>query len=183
MAGFRFEVGVEGLAAAYRMARAVKNLGEDTTPLLAIAGAILERSTISRFERGVGPGGIPWPVSRRVAKHGGKTLIDTGDLVGSISTALSPNEVVVGSRGLKVKEKLVNQTGSHRQSVVLAHRRMITSAFGVPLPGGPREVNVRAHGRITNIPARPFLGVDDQDRDDLADAWNEYLRSLFDGDS
>jgi phage gpG-like protein len=178
--GFSARVDVTGLENAQRIAQRVRNLGADTAPLLQIAGSILEASTVRRFSTESGPGGIPWPKSKRAKRDGGKTLTDTADLRDSIRYELRPGEVTIGSDGLKNPVKaLANQFGSRRQTVVLAHMRTVNSAFGVPLPGGPRSVNVRAHGRITNLPARPFVGVDAQDRDDLSDAWLDYLRSLF----
>lgn len=188
MAGFAASVDVTGLENAQRVARRVRNLGEDPRPLLEIAGSILEASTIRRFQEEKGPGGIPWPKSKAALGtaprasgkvSAGKTLTDTGDLRDSIRYEVRANEVEVGSDGLKNPVKaLANQFGSNRQSVVLAHTRVIRSAFGIPLPE-PRAVSVRAHGRITNLPARPFVGVDDVDRRDLTDAWLDYLKGLF----
>jgi phage gpG-like protein len=192
VAGFETRIDVVGLEAAQRVAQRVYNLGEDTEPLLAIAGSILEASTIRRFDTESGPGGIPWPKSRRaggysVGRRGprqprgtiGKTLTDTGDLRDSIRYELRPGEVEVGADGLKNPVKAIaNQLGSHRQTVVVGHTRTIRSAFGVELEEA-KVVRVRPHGRITNLPARPFVGVDDQDRDDLGDAWSDYLIGLL----
>jgi len=194
MAGFSAEVEVHGLDDALRVARRLTNLGEHPAPLLGIAGAVLEASTLRRFDEEKGPGGVPWPKSRRaggfsVGRRGprqpraglGKTLTDTGDLRDSIRYEVRDNEVEIGSDGLKNPVKaLANQFGSHRQTVVVRHTRTINSAFGVPLPK-PVTVTVRGHGRITNLPARPFIGIDDEDRRDLGEAWNDYLVSLFDG--
>ncbi len=186
------EVEVAGLDNARRIAKRVENLGEDPSVLLNIAGGILEASVIRRFDEERGPGGVVWPKSRRAGGYsvgrkgprqprgkGGKTLTDTGDLRDSIRFVVRPGEVEVGSDGLKNPVKaLANQFGSNRQAVVLAHTRTINEAFGVPLPS-PVTVNVRPHGRITNLPARPFIGVDDQDRDDIQDAWLDHLKGLF----
>jgi phage gpG-like protein len=185
--GFATQVDVEGLEDARRIARQVRNLGEEPRPLLEIAGSLLEASTIRRFQTGRGPGGVPWPQTKRqvrdaVGESGpnkAKILVDTGDLRDSIRYELRPDEVEVGSDGLKNPVKaLANQFGSNRQAVVLPHTRVITSAFGIPLPQ-PVTVRVRAHGRVTNLPARPFVGVDDEDRRDLVEAWLDHLRSLF----
>lgn len=189
MTGFSLDVRVTGLEDARRIAQRVRNLGEDPTPLLQIAGSILEASTIRRFQEEKGPGGIPWPKSKAALGQAprasgkispGKTLTDTGDLRDSIRYEVRPGEVEVGSDGLKNPVKAIaNQVGSNRQAVVLPHTRTIKSAFGVPLPGGAKTINVRAHGRVTNLPARPFVGIDDDDRRDVTDAWLDYLRSLF----
>lgn len=188
--GFSSTLEIEGLYNALATMRRVENLGEDPTPLLHIAASILEASVVRRFDEERGPGGIPWPPSKRalglaVGPNGprppGKTLTDTGDLRDSIRTEVRPGEVEVGSDGLKNPVKAIaNQFGSHRQAVVLGHTRTINSAFGVPLPA-PRTIEVRPHGMMTNLPARPFVGFDDDDERDLGEAFLDHLRGLFDG--
>lgn len=186
--GFHVGVEVHGLEEARRIARAVSNLGEDQQPLLAIAGSILEASTLRRFETESGPGGVPWPKSKAalglVKRASGKiapgrTLFDTGGLEGSVRHEVRPGEVEVGvdARTESATHAAAHQFGSHRQTVVVGHGRTINQAFGVPIAA--REVQVRPHGRVTNLPARPFVGVDDQDRADLNEAWLDHLRSLF----
>jgi len=188
MSGFSTRIDVQGLEGARRVAAKVRNLGADPTPLLEIAGSTLVQSTQDRFDTGRGVGGIPWPQTKRQVRKAvgasgpnkAKILVDTGALRSSIKYELRPGEVEVGSDGLENPVKaLANQFGSHRQTVVLGHTRTIRSAFGIPLPGGPKQVDVRAHGRITNLPARPFVGVDDDDRRTLMRGWISYLRSLF----
>lgn len=186
--GFYVEVEVHGLERARRIAQQVKNLGEDQQPLLAIAGSILEASTLNRFQTESGPGGVPWPKSQaalgKVPRASGKispgrTLFDLGGLEGSIRHEVRPGEVEVGvdARTESATHAAAHQFGSHVQSVVVGHTRTINQAFGVPIP--TRTINVRPHGRVTNLPARPFVGVDEQDRLDLTDAWHDHLRSLF----
>ncbi|PZO70948.1 MAG: hypothetical protein DI640_14675 [Sphingomonas taxi] len=187
MAGFTIRLETIAGAPELRQAiRKVRELGEDATPLMRLAAATFEASVERRFDTERGPGGIPWPKSRRAAglvkgKPAGKTLRDTGDLRGSIRTEVRPNEVEIGSDGLKNPVKAIaNQEGSHRQSVVLAHTRTINSAFGIPFPS-PKTVSIRAHGRMTNLPARPFIGFDEEDKRDLGDAWRDHLKGLFHG--
>ncbi len=191
MAGFSIRIEeITGIDSARLTLQRVANLGEDPTPLLQIAAGIFEASVLRRFDEEKGPGGIPWPKSRRalgeaVGKRGpqkpGKTLTNTGDLRDSIRTAIRPGEVEIGSDGLKNPVKAIaNQEGSHRQSVVVRHTRTINSAFGIPLPQ-PVTVDVRAHGRMTNLPARPFIGFDEDDKRDLGEAWLDHLRGLFNG--
>lgn len=177
--GWRVSVEVTGLEAARRVAARVRNLGEDQQPLLEIAGSVLEASTLARFDSGRGVGGVPWPESQRVKKFGGKTLVDKGGLEGSIRYELRPGEVEVGVDALteSAKNAAALQFGSNRQTVVLGHERVIDQAFGVPIP--VTVVNVRPHGRITNLPPRPFIGVDDEDRRDLGEAWLDHLKGLF----
>lgn len=188
--GFHFDVEVTGLSRAYAILRQVRNLGEDLRPLMAIAGGVLEASTLRRFDTGTGPGGVPWPPSKAALGlvprasgkiSPGKTLVDTGGLEGSVRHEVRPAEVEVGVDALTESARwaAAHQFGSKRQTVVVAHKRTINEAFGVPIP--PRVVEVRPHGRVTNLPARPFLGVDAEDRTDLEDAWRDHLKGLFNG--
>jgi phage gpG-like protein len=180
--GFAVQLDVKGLENARRIARRVRNLGEDPTPLLHIAGSVLESSTLRRFDTGRGVGGVPWPKSKRALRDGGKTLVDRGDLVSSVRFEVRPGEVEIGVDDLNKPPGVsaALQFGSHRQTVVLAHTRTINQAFGVPLPS-PREVRVRAHGRMTNLPPRPFIGVDAQDKRDITEEWLGHLRRLLNG--
>lgn len=181
---------VEGLERALRTLQRIRNLGADPRPLLEIAGAVLRDSILERFNNETGPDGIPWPKSRRalglVKRNGkpvpgGKTLQDTGDLRDSIRYEVRPGEVEVGADGLKNPVKAVaNQFGSRRPTVVGFHVRTINSAFGIPLPQ-PRQQFVSSHTRQTNLPARPFVGVNAADHDQLNEAWHDHLLGLFDG--
>lgn len=178
--GFSVRLEVTGIEDAQRIARRVRNLGENPRPLLEIAGSVLEASTARHFDEQRGPGGVPWPPSRRAIRQNGRTLFDRGDLYDSIRHEVRPAEVAIGFDDLNKAPGVVAALhfGSHRQTVVVGHQRTVNEAFGVPLPA-PRVQNVRPHGRMTNLPARPMIGVDDDDRRELHDAWLAHLRSLL----
>jgi len=185
--GFATTIAVEGLEKALTALRRIRDLGGDIIPFLEDARGILVASTLERFRTGRGPGGIPWkPTKRQRANAVGERgpnreaiLVRTGDLRGSIRGVVGANYVEVGSDGLKDPVKaLANQFGSHRQTVVVRHRRRQTMAFGAPLEP-PRDVLVRGHGRITNLPARPFVGVDDTDKAEIRQAWQERIIRTF----
>jgi phage gpG-like protein len=173
---------IKGLEGARRLFAKVRELGEDPQELLHIAGAVLEASVRARFDNGRGPFGVPWPVSRRAARDGGKTLVDTGGLEGSIRHEVRPGVLEIGVDALteSAKHAKSHQFGVNETVTVSAHSRTINEAFGVPLPG-PLTINVRNHSRAMQIPARPFLGVDDDDRRDVKEAWRDHLRTLFNG--
>jgi phage gpG-like protein len=186
--GFYFPVAVTGLDNARRTARQVRNLGEDTAPLLNIAGSILEASVLRRFDTGTGPRGVPWPPSKAAQGlaprasgrvSAGKTLVDTGGLEGSVRYEVRPGEVEIGvdARTESARHAAAHQFGSSRQAVVVGHTRTVTKIFGRTVP--PTVQQVRPHGRIMNLPARPFIGVDDDDRRDVEDAWLDHLRGLL----
>ncbi len=186
--GIRVEVEVKGLERARTIARQVRNLGEDLTPLLAIAGSILEASTRRRFDEERDPAGVPWPKSQAalgLARRAsgkispGRTLFDTGGLQGSIRHEVRPGEVEVGvdARTESARWAFVHQFGSSKAVSVGPHRRTINQAFGVPIPA--RVVEVRAFTRNMRIPRRAFIGINDEDRTDLEEGWRDHLRGLF----
>lgn len=176
--------GVEGLDRARAALGRLRELGGDLLPFMQDARTILVKNVLGRFEGGYGPGRIPWQPSRRAlglvkGKPGGRTLVDTSDLQDSIRGEATSTYVEVGSDGLKDPVKaLANQFGSHRQSVVVAHERTVTQAFGAPL-ASPTVQHVRAHGRITNLPARPFIGFDDQDVEEIKDVWQRRIIATY----
>lgn len=182
--GFRTTIDITGLDKPIAALVKLRELGADGTPFMRDARDTMVASILQRFETGKGPGGIPWKPSRRAlgkvkGKPSGRTLVDTEDLQDSIRGEFNSTTAEAGSDGLKSPVKaLANQFGSHRQSVVLAHKRRITVVFGAALRT-PREVNVRAHGRITNLPARPFVGVDDADIDQIKDLWQARIIATF----
>lgn len=186
----KLTVEVQGLEAARAVARQVAELGHDLTPLMAIAGSILEASTLRRFDEQHDPAGVPWPPSKAalgLARRAsgsispGRTLFDTGGLEGSIRHEVRPNEVEVGvdARTESAKWGYVHQFGFSGRVSVGPHTRRINQAFGVPIAA--REVAVRGHQRDMRIPRRAFLGVSAEDREDLKDAWTDHLQGLFHG--
>lgn len=173
---------IKGLAGARALFAKVRQLGENPDELLEIAGGILEASTRSRFDEGKGPGGIPWPPSRRAIRESGKTLVEFGGLLGSVRHAVTPGRLEVGVDALteSAKHAASHQFGVDSVIGISPHTRTINEAFGIPLPS-PRTVNVRSHVRKMRIPARPFLGVDENDRVDVKTEWKEHLRRLING--
>ncbi len=100
-------------------------------------GHYLVASTHRRFERERAPDGTPWLKSARAIAEGGQTLTNTGRLRGSIVHTLTD-----GGRGVEVGT-----------NVVYAAIHQFSGRAG--------------RGRRTKIPARPYLGVDEHDRDTI----------------
>jgi phage gpG-like protein len=165
------QIRVDKLPAARALFEKVREFGADPTGLLDIWGALLEASTRRRFDTGTAPGGVPWPPSIRAKLQGGKTLVDKGNLEGSIRYAVRPNELEVGIDGVGASSKFayVHQFGAH---IVPKEAK----ALRFPLPGGGFAVV-----SSVDIPARPFLGIDEDDKLDMKETGGEYLRSLIDG--
>ena len=101
-------------------------------------GRYLVASTLRRFERERAPDGSPWLKSARALAEGGQTLTDTGRLRGSIA-----HTVTDGGRAVEVGSKVL---------YAAIHQ------FG----------GRAGRGRRVTLPARPYLGIDDRDRDAIA---------------
>lgn len=79
---------------------------------MAEIGEMLTSSTVERFDTSTAPDGTAWPVSQRAEREGGKTLVDTGRLRGSIGYEASPSQVSVGSNLVYSRiHQLGGQTG------------------------------------------------------------------------
>lgn len=100
-------------------------------------GQYMVASVHRRFERERAPDGTPWLKSARAIAEGGQTLTDTGRLRGSIVHTLTD-----GGRGVEVGT-----------NVVYAAIHQLGGRAG--------------KGRRARIPARPYLGVDERDRDTI----------------
>lgn len=179
--GVKFTISTDSVAAR-RQIGILRRLGVDGAGILEQVGQVLTASAKNRITNtNKGPDGVPWPPSQRVRLHGGKTLYDKHNLENALRYEVQgADRVVIGVDGQSesAKNAAAHQFGSNRLTVVVGHTRTIHSAFGVPFPE-PRVVKVRPHARTTNIPARPFLGVDSDDRLDVREAVKNYVRTLF----
>ena len=122
-------------------------------------GGMLVVSTQHRFEEGRGPDGAVWPPSIRALAQGGKTLIDSARLMQSLTHNASDTGVEVGTNVLYAA---VHQLGAVIRPVSkpkLAFRLLGKSYF-------VDEVT---------IPARPFLGVDEDDEREILAIAADYL--------
>ena len=106
--------------------------------IMDLIGSYLVAATHRRFERERAPDGTPWLKSARAIAEGNRTLTDTGRLRGSIAHTLTD-----GGREVTV--------GSN---VLYAALHQFGGRAG--------------RGRRATIPARPYLGTDERDRDAIS---------------
>lgn len=101
-------------------------------------GRYLVASTLQRFERERAPDGSPWLKSARALAEGGQTLTDTGRLRGSIAHTVADGGHAV-EVGSQVLYAAIHQFGGRA-----------------------------GRGRRVTLRARPYLGIDERDRDAIA---------------
>lgn len=145
--------------------------GADLQPALQDIGEYLVVSTRDRFRDGVAPDGAPWaPNSPVTTARRGKGAAGKRPLIGEtrqLSTRIfyrvTAHTVEVGS---PLEYAAVHQFGAGKGQFGRSKRG---SKRG-PIPWG-------------DIPARPFLGLSDQDRSEVLDIIQEHLaRALGAGD-
>jgi phage virion morphogenesis protein len=133
-------------------------------PLIAI-GRYGKSSTQLRFRTETAPDGKRWAPSKRVQEEGGQTLRMTSRLRNSIQWEVDPAGV---SWGTNVAYAGVHQNGYQGSQRVRGHQRLVRQVFGKRLRAAVRA-NVRPFSRMMRIEARPFLGLNDQDRQAILD--------------
>ncbi|RJF70870.1 phage virion morphogenesis protein [Rhodopseudomonas palustris] len=174
-ASFRVEL-IETEAALAELGGYVAR-ARDPQGLFEQIGMSLVTSTQHRFETSVAPTGSPWPPSLRVQHEGGLTLVLTARLMRSISYVAKATGVEVGSN---VVYAAIHQFGGdiHQQprTAVLhfkTNKRTGQSRFAPPSKAD-RARKAEIGARTVHMPARPFLGLDDEDTREilrLADDW------------
>lgn len=165
MSGLSYSVdGTQEALAA--LASAQDALG-DATPMWDEIGGALTVSTQQNFERESSPDGNPWPQSLRVKHEGGKTLSDTRRLFGSITHEASSGGVAVGTN---VVYAAIHQTGGTIRAKTSKGLRFRVGGNG----GWVTKQSV-------TIPARPFLGLGEDDEKELTALAQDYLAAALGG--
>ncbi|WP_165184719.1 phage virion morphogenesis protein [Caulobacter soli] len=152
----------------------VRKLGT-LKPLMETVGSYLESSIESRFVRQVGPDGKRWKPSVRAQATGGMTLTDSRRLRDSITHNADDRSVAVGTN---VVYAAAHQFGLNRPVTIGEHNRLIHEAFGRPLRFGVWQT-VREHSVNPNIPARPFVGLDAEDVDEIQHLTIDYMGGVM----
>lgn len=157
MSGFTIKTEDAGVLSALR--RVAETLA-DPTPLAAEIAALGENSTRLRFRTQIAPDGSTWKPSLRAQITGGRTLTQDGHLSGSLSAR----------HGRDFAEWGVNRSydAIHQFGGVI--RPKTAKALRFQVAGGGFAVV-----QSVTMPARPYLGLSDDDRSDVLDAIERAL--------
>lgn len=155
------------------LGEAAKALQGRRKALLQDIGEAMVSSTIQRFQEGKGPDGKAWEPSARAWQQGlghsarkatakrkgrrakadsgrfGKTLVDKGQLQGSLSAAVTADAVFWGSN---LEYARIHQKGGKA-----------------------------GRGHKTTIPARPYIGVNDEDNEEIKAILADFIQGAFKG--
>lgn len=135
-------------------------LGNNPRPALLDIAALGESSTRLRFRLQRGPDGQQWKPSIRAQVTGGRTLTKDGHLSGSIGSNVGKDFAEWGVNRIYAR---IHQDGG----VIKAKSG---GALKFRIPGGGFAV-VKA----VRMPARTYLGVNEDDRDDMLDIVESHI--------
>lgn len=161
MTGARIRIDVDGLDGARLGLRRLVSAARDVRPVFVQIGEYLVGATRDRFRDQKDPDGVPWaPLTEatrsRKPRNKDRILTLHGDLGGQISWRASSAELLVGSDRI--------YAGTHQFGAKKGQYG--TTSRGAPIPWG-------------DIPARPFLGLSDEDRDVIEGMVGDYLSDVL----
>ncbi|WP_150297795.1 phage virion morphogenesis protein [Salipiger aestuarii] len=149
----------------------------DMTELMDIVGTVLVNGAVERISStNVSPDGVPWPKSLRAmlgggddgepgAGNAGPTLHDTGRLMRSITSEAEPTRVAIGSNLI--------YAGVHQTGATITPKTK--GALFFTLANGEQVI-----ATSVKIPARPYLGISQDERADIEDLSLQYFADLLD---
>lgn len=180
MAGIDVQIELrDDLSAA--LGRAIEASIDLTTPMKDIAGRLADE-TRERFETGRSPLGVPWKVSRRARQQNGKTLVDRGDLVGSIREDWGADFAAVGpeaSAGAAIYAAIHQFGGTIKHPGGTAYKldEKRWASFVRNDDADDKMARTGAHDIV--IPARPYLGFTDADAEYAVEVLADHLAAAF----
>ncbi len=128
--------------------------GENLHPLMLDIGEEMHRSVEKNFADKGRPN--PWPLSVRAKRDGGLTLTNTARLRRSMTVDAGTARVRIGTN---VKYAAIHQFGGKTKPHIIEARKK----GGLWWPGARHPVRSVNHPG-SNIPARPFLVLPDDDQ-------------------
>jgi phage virion morphogenesis protein len=125
-------------------------------------------STVRRFKTQKGPDGKKWKQSIRANTEGGVTLVKTAGLRNSIKTTSDSTGFAVGTNKIYAS---THQLGAKDRRITI--RAKTSKGLIFKIDGNwirKKKVTVNV-----SIPARPFLGLDDEDYDMIKDTLKDHF--------
>jgi phage virion morphogenesis protein len=177
MAGVTLTIEVDGDDALKELAGYVER-ARNPRGMFENIGASLVTSTQHRFEEQHGPDGSPWPPSLRVIANGGKTLVLSARLMRSITSQASARGVEVGTNVIYAAIHQLGGTIQQAARTAVLHfktnKRTGRSRFAKP-GKADRARKAEIGARVVHMPARPYLGLDDDDQREIMNIAEDWL--------
>lgn len=139
-------------------------LGARPQPLLKKIAFYGENSTKERFQTETGPDGNKWKESLRARLTGGKTLTKDTHLSETINGQADDQKAEWGSNRV--------YAAIHQFGGTIKPKSAKALHFQIPGLGWVTRKQV-------TMPARPFLGISDDDQDEILDLTNRHISNLI----
>lgn len=137
---------------------------KETHALMESIGEHLVTNTKRRFDKEKGPKGEKWEKSRRAILQSGKTLNDSGQMKDSIAYEVSDKTVQVGTNKEYARIHQFGGTIKPKKGKYLKFKN----------PDGTYSVV-----KEVTMPARPFIGISDDDIDDAKHLIADFMKDSF----
>ncbi len=170
---FRAQLNLDGMRETKRVWKKLARRGQDMTELADSIGMRLTSSAEQRLtQTNVAPDGTPWPTSARTRARGGKVQADSGHLAATLThgVGMGGGSVVVGS----------NKPYAAMRQFGGTIRPKRAGGFLVFTTIDESGEEVKIFAREVTHPARPYLGISDDDADEISSLSLEYLNMSFD---
>lgn len=149
----------------------------DLTPVMQEIGEFLVASTKDRFQKGVSPDGAKWAPKSNTTKKAyerRKETVDARPLFGPSGMLSSQIGMLAGPTSVEV--------GSNRIYAAVMQFGAPQGAFGAAIGKDKRGRDHFHSIPWGDIPARPFLGISDEDRTGILKIVEEWLMRAAGGE-
>lgn len=147
------------------MLRKIRSFSEiDKKSINAALAEGVRESTLERFKQSKDPDGKKWKTSIRASSENGKTLIQSSQLRNSINSVSDATGFAVGTNA---KHAATHQFGEPGRTI----RARKKKALRFMVDGkwvSKKQVRIR-------IPARPFLGLSDEDMREIKATVEDFI--------
>lgn len=158
-----YDIRLEGDTRA--MLRRIRSFSEiDRRSINAALAQGVRESTLERFRQGKSPDGRRWKSSKRAILEGGKTLVKTAQLRNSIHARSDASGFAVGTNA---KHAATHQFGEPGRIIRARRKKVLRFQYNGKWVS-KKQVCVK-------IPARPFLGLSDEDMQEMKATVEDFI--------
>lgn len=159
-----YDIRLEGDTRA--MLRRIRSFSEiDRRSINAALAQGVRESTLERFRQSKGPDGRRWKSSKRAILEGGKTLVKTAQLRNSIHARSDASGFAVGTNA---KHAATHQFGEPGRIIRARRKKVLRFQYNGKWVS-KKQVRVK-------IPARPFLGLSEDDMQEMKATVEDFIR-------
>ncbi len=158
-----YDIRLEGDTRA--MLRRIRSFSEiDRRSINAALAQGVRESTLERFRQSKGPDGRRWKSSKRAILEGGKTLVKTAQLRNSIHARSDASGFAVGTNA---KHAATHQFGEPGRIIRARRKKVLRFQYNGKWVS-KKQVRVK-------IPARPFLGLSEEDMQEMKATVEDFI--------